>query len=191
MQPMNPIESASSPKSARAEKSRPVALLFVRGTDDVVSSLRMVNRLLAHRGSSNGEVIGVVVGRRPDGSLPEPWAELAAERDVGLRESVGVAGIWSLAWYDVPGVESREERWAARMRLLDLVARSQGEGPAKGAPRLKFFPVLASSEGPATDSLVQWMKARYPALGLIRTIFVDEPSMGGIVSLEGAGGLPA
>jgi hypothetical protein len=189
MQPVNPVEPVTSIQSVRSANVRSFAILFVRSADDVVSSVRLVNRLLSLRGMSNGDVIAVVVGRARDSALLEPCADLVAAHDVGLREAVGVPGIWSLAWYDLSDVEAREERWAARLRLLDVVARTHAETLGR-APRWTFFPVLANDERPASESLVEWMKARYPALGLIRTIFVDEPSMGGIVRLEGAGGQP-
>ena len=82
-------------------------LLFVRSVGELSHVVRAVNELLSRRLAPSWldpEVLGVFVGR---------------DLDSRLRESVALAGIWSLCWFDLGSAAVGPRAADRRQKLLD------------------------------------------------------------------------
>lgn len=159
------------------------ALLFVRNADDIHASMQMANELLWRRRPGRlveGDVFGIVVGTRIDGSLHEPFED----GRVGLHEAVGLSRVWSLCWFELRGMVERRAPASVRRYLLDLLLGGDAGPHLHGSAQLSFLPVIApSEEREDVGSLFAGIEARYSSLKLIRTLVVDDPMRGGMVSV--------
>jgi hypothetical protein len=168
------------------------ALLFVRSADDVGATLQVANRFLWRRRAGHapeGDVFGMVIGTRADGALHEP----AEGTRVGLSEAVGISSVWSLCWFELSGMIERRTPAAIRRYLLDRL-QSDGDRGASSPDRARvsFLPVLTPTEArDDISALFAGLQARYPSLGLLRTLVVDDPLRGGVVNVTGNAPLAA
>ncbi|MEZ4404907.1 MAG: hypothetical protein R3A52_00235 [Polyangiales bacterium] len=166
------------------------ALLFVRGPADLHAALRAVNALRASPRSTRpaeAPVLGILVGAGFEGALPEP-ARTHPDAEVTLAQSVDLAGVWSLCWFEArspsPRGSSARRRWILDHVLPQASALAGGD---RASPWRVLFAVVPPSErlrdvDGARDALAR----RYPTLTIARGVFVDDPSRGGIVRLEAA-----
>lgn len=162
------------------------ALLFVRGTEHVTRALEAANMLRAGRRGAlsltGAEVLGIFVHEGLDTGLVAQDCLYTNSDGVALRESVGLNGIWTLCWFELPltvgspGVERR------RLLLDTLLVNDLGD-PASLAKRRLFFSVWTPAE--ALEDVTRGLRdleARYAIWEIGREHFVDHPR--GVVSME-------
>lgn len=167
------------------------ALLFVRSADDLLRAVKDVNQLLAHRrtrGSVGDEVLGIVARKR--GSSPPLVRAFVgaclADASVEVSESVGLAGIWSLCWFDLTSVRGRQPH-DRRKRLLNALLAGRAGGQEFPAEGRVFLPVLTPEEShQEVDVLRDDLRSLYPSLMISADCFVHDAASGGIAAL-GAG----
>lgn len=171
---------------ASVESIETGALLFVHRAAALPSSIEAVNRLLSHRracGSAGDALLGVVVRAGVDaGVMIRPLTSAGPANDaVKLRESVSLAGIWSLWWFEISSL-NEIDRCERRKHLLDTLVRSDqadSDGP-RGRPM--FIPVLTARETTRGSAvLLDDLQERYPTLTIARECFVRDPALGMIV----------
>lgn len=162
----------------RVDMRRGEAILFVRAVKDLARALETVNPLLARRratGLLHDEVLGVLVGEDLDNALHGRPRKLIGAH-AALRESVGLSGIWSLCWFDVPVDRAEEDADRARRCLFDRLANAMS-GDASEGPL--WFPVLTPLEARGdVRALVDALRASYPMLTVMRDVLVHDPSRG-------------
>ena len=167
------------------------ALLFVRRTGDVPRAREAANMLLAcrrrTRPSTGGEVLGICVGERLDGELVAPRGERPHARSLGvaLRESVALAGVWSLCWFELPHLVSLSGA-DRRRTLLDALELDEDRDPGNPDKRCLFLAVWTPAEARHdVRGGLRGLVGRYPALEIGSEGFVDWPERG-VVSLAAA-----
>ncbi len=115
-------------------------------------------------------MLGVWVREHVDAGLPE---RPARKMGIVLRESVSLAGIWSLCWFAgveaLGGTADADRRWI----LLDVLTGGCAAG------RDLFLPVLTPAEARQDETgLLDGLRRRYPALQTGSVWFVDDPERG-------------
>ena len=162
-------------------------LLFVRSVGELSHAVRAVNELLSRRLAPSWldpEVLGVFVGRDLDSRLRVPESRSARPCCVcvTLRESVALAGIWSLCWFDLGSAAVGPRAADRRQKLLDdLVASGPGGRTEPGEPRI-FLPAFTPAEAQAeVDVLLEELRARYPSLAIGSDCLLTVPACGGLV----------
>jgi len=159
------------------------ALLFIRSTEYVPRALEAANTLLARRrrtSSVRGEVLGICVDERLDGGLVASSAEcpFTAVDGAAFRESVALAGIWSLCWFELAHSVSLSGTDRRRI-LLDTPELNDYREPGKPANRCLFLAVWTPAEARQDVSgSLHSLKAQYPALEIGSESFVDQPESG-------------
>ena len=158
-------------------------LLLVRSWADVRLTTERVNEFFAFRRTRNGEgnggkVIAVWVRSRLEAGLPT-WrlvdeasdstakglptttAGVPAMGGLWIRESISLAGIWTLCWLDGPLLVSSQSLRVKRDALLQVVVNASAD---LGPPGL-VFPVFDRDESPESVAAeVRSLKARYPGV---------------------------
>ncbi len=171
---------------------RPVrksALLFVRSTEHVPRAREVVNMLLAagrrDLPSTGGEVLGICVHEHLDEGLFAPSEDwLTTSVGVALRESVALAGIWSLCWFVLPRTVGPlgDER---RRLILDTLDLDAAFDPKRSSKCRLLFAVWTPEEAlQDVSGGLRGLQRLYPAWEIGRESFVDQPE-GGVVSMVG------
>ena len=141
-------------------------------------------------------MLGIVVTANLDSGLLVSTLADAGSPDVPVEvcESVALAGIWSLCWFDVSSIEPGDPH-ARRKRLLDTLlfgtrwSRApmtyQGDDDEPEGRRV-FLPVLTRMEGQhEVDVVLDDLRALYPTLVTGRNCFVRDPAFGGLSPSRG------
>lgn len=138
----------------------------MRSADDVRSAVKAAGEFLVYQrqrlgASREDEVLGIWVKSDLDAELPAwPWVH----RELGIRESFSLSGIWTLCWFDgslLRSASTSAERRDAILRTLVHAASTSGSSTERGA----FFPVFGADE-PAehVEAAVRELGARFPHL---------------------------
>jgi hypothetical protein len=164
------------------------ALLFVQNIQRLEWSISLVNDLLRRRRSGDGaaaaELLGVVIGECRDCLWPQPAPEIEAT-SVQLHQSIGVAGVWCLCWYDIPRIAKQVAPGVVRQVLAELVLREAADERHCSELAPLFVPVIVGNE----DVHEVWahfraMQSRHDNWSLNRTVFVNDAGRGGVVAYE-------
>lgn len=173
------------------------ALLFVRTRDALPSAITAVNALLAQRravGAAHERLVGIVVHRSVDAVVDTSHRAASDEQGaaeappVRLREAAGVAGLWSLCWFEPVLVNGHDEPSALRERLFDVAVAGAGHADAAGRDPPQLIPVFTRAE--TREDLhdhIQQLHSRYPTLAVGRVCFVHEAAAEPSLVLREAG----
>lgn len=166
------------------------AVLFVRSGVDLARVVWSVNTLLSIRRRARStplDLVGIVVDPSFEANLVQlsRCGARASGGEVILRESVGIAGIWSLCRFDVRSCEGPRCTHDRRRDVVARLLRSGRSNADETVPRRVLLPVFSLTEacGPV-DLAVEDLQRRLPTLEVGSECFAVDPQRGGIVRLS-------
>lgn len=150
-------------------------LLFVRNWADVRFATEQVDEFFAFRRSRDGEggggkILAVWVRSQLEADLASVNSEAPEGGGLWIRESISLAGIWTLCWLDGPLLVRAQSFRDKRDRILEVLVNASSD---LGPPGL-FFPVFDRDESPESVAAeVLSLKARYPGvIGSVGPVFL-------------------